>query len=152
MVDAPTHVPIEVSQAPDGIRFQGGHDGWLKSHGLTHARTLELTFDGRGMVGEDLLVALDDADRKRMGKVLEDALDPGILFQMRFHLHPEVDAAIDMGGAAVSLALKSGEIWVLRSDASVEMSLEPSVYLEKGRLKPRATRQIVLSGRARWVA
>ena len=26
------------------------------------------------------------------------------------------------------------------------MSLEPSVYLEKGRLKPRASKQIVLSG------
>ncbi len=28
------------------------------------------------------------------------------------------------------------------------MSLEPSVFLEKGRLKPRATKQIVLSARA----
>lgn len=148
LLDAPTHVPIEMSQAPDGIRFQGGHDGWVKSHGLTHARTLELTFDGRGMVGEDLLVALDDAARKRMQAVLADALEPGILFQVRFHLHPEVDAAVDMGGAAVSLALKSGELWVLRTDATTTMTLEPSVYLEKGRLKPRATRQVVLSGRA----
>ncbi|TNF57594.1 MAG: heparinase, partial [Rhodobacteraceae bacterium] len=28
------------------------------------------------------------------------------------------------------------------------LSLEPSVFLEKGRLKPRATKQIVLSGKA----
>ena len=28
------------------------------------------------------------------------------------------------------------------------MTLEPSVYLEKGRLRPRAAKQIVLSGRA----
>ncbi|HKL45089.1 MAG TPA: heparinase, partial [Roseovarius sp.] len=28
------------------------------------------------------------------------------------------------------------------------LSLQPSVYLEKTRLKPRATKQIVLSGRA----
>ena len=28
------------------------------------------------------------------------------------------------------------------------MTLEPSVYLEKGRLRPRATKQVVLSGRA----
>ena len=148
LTDIPTHVPIEMSQASDGLRFQGGHDGWVKTHGLTHARTLELTFDGRGMVGEDLLVCLEDADRKRFDKVQEGALEPGVLFQIRFHLHPDVDAAIDMGGAAASLALKSGELWVLRSDPGVSMSLDPSVYLEKGRLKPRATRQVVLSGRA----
>ena len=146
--DVPMRVPVEMSQAPDGIRFQGGHDGWVKTHGLTHARTLELTFDGRGMVGEDLLVCLEEPDRKRFEIHQEDALEPGILFQIRFHLHPEVDANVDMGGASVSLALKSGELWMLRSDSGVTMSLEPSVYLEKGRLKPRATRQIVLTGRA----
>lgn len=148
LADAPGHVPIEMSQAPDGIRFQGGHDGWVQSHGLTHARTLELTQDGSGMFGEDLLVALDEADKRRMDKHLSEALDPGILFHIRFHLHPDVDSELDMGGAAVSLALKSGELWVLRTDGGIEMSLEPSVYLEKGRLKPRASRQIVLSGRA----
>ncbi|WP_322867513.1 heparinase II/III family protein [Aquicoccus sp. G2-2] len=146
--DAPQRVPIEMSHASDGIRFQGGHDGWLKTHGLTHARTLELTFDGRGMVGEDLLVCLEEADRKRFDKRMEDALEPGIPFQIRFHLHPEVDAEVDMGGVAVSLALKSGELWVLRSEGNITMSVEPSVYLERGRLKPRATRQVVLSGMA----
>ncbi|MDQ2089510.1 heparinase II/III family protein [Marimonas arenosa] len=146
--EVPSRVPIEISQAPDGSRFQGGHDGWVRTHGLTHARTLELTFDGRGMVGEDLLVCLDEADLKRFEKAQEQALEPGILFQIRFHLHPEVDANVDMGGAAVSMALKSGELWVLRSDSGVTMTLEPSVYLEKGRLKPRAAKQVVLTGRA----
>ncbi len=72
----------------------------------------------------------------------------GIGFDIRLHLHPEVDAAVDLGGAAVSMALKSGEIWVFRHDGGHGLSLEPSVYLEKGRLKPRASTQIVLSGRA----
>ena len=48
----------------------------------------------------------------------------------------------------MSLALKSGEIWIFRHDGLAEMTLEPSVYLETGRLKPRPTRQIVLSARA----
>ncbi len=52
-----------------------------------------------------------------------------------------------MGGTAVSLALKSGEIWVFRHDGAAGLSLQPSVYLERGRLKPRAAKQIVLSGR-----
>lgn len=144
----PTHVPIEISSATDGLRFQGGHDGWLRTHGLTHARTLELTNDGRGLAGEDMLFAVEEADKVIFQKALARGVDAGLLFQIRFHLHPEVDAAIDMGGAAISLALRSGEIWVLRCEPNAELSLEPSVYLETGRLKPRATKQVVLSARA----
>ncbi|MDF1802378.1 heparinase II/III family protein [Thalassovita sp.] len=144
----PKTVPIEVSQAPDGVRFEGGHDGYVKSYGLTHARTLELTFDGRGMAGEELLIALSDADKRKFNKSPQTVALEGIPFQIRFHLHPEVDATVDMGGASVSLALKSGELWLFRHGGSTEMTLEPSVYLEKGRLRPRATKQIVLSGRA----
>jgi hypothetical protein len=44
--------------------------------------------------------------------------------------------------------LKSGEIWVFRHDGHAKLSLDPSVYLEKTRLKPRPARQIVLSTRA----
>ena len=43
---------------------------------------------------------------------------------------------------------KSGEIWVFRQDGATEMRLEPSVYLENGRLRPRAAQQVVLSGRS----
>ena len=60
----------------------------------------------------------------------------------------EVDATLDLGGAAVSMELKSGEIWVFRHDGKFNLALEPSVYLETGRLKPRASQQVVLSGRA----
>ena len=155
--DAPVNVPIQMGQAPDGVRFQGGHDGYSQTHGLTHARTLELTFDGRGMVGEDLLVALDDASKRRFDAAFDATSLQGVPYQIRFHLHPEADAALDMGGTAVSIALKSGEIWVFRHDGTANLTLEPSVYLEKTRLKPRATKQVVLSGvameyatRIRW--
>lgn len=148
LVDGPRHVPIEMSEASDGLRLQGGHDGYVRSHGLTHARTLELTFDGRGMAGEDMLLAMDDAGKRRFDRSMDAVKLAGLGFEIRFHLHPEVDATIDLGGAAVSMALKSGEIWVFRHDGTQTLSLDPSVYLEKGRLKPRATKQIVLSGRA----
>ncbi len=71
----------------------------------------------------------------------------GIPFSVRFHLHPDVDARLDLGGTAVSLTLRSGEVWVFRHDGIAELALEPSVYLERGRLGPRPTRQIVLAGR-----
>lgn len=148
LVDGPSRVPIEMSERTDGISFQGGHDGYCAHFGLTHARSLDLTFDGRGLAGEDMLLAMEDADKRRFDHAMDRVKLAGIAFDIRLHLHPDVDATLDLGGAAVSMALKSGEIWVFRHDGRYQLSLDPSVYLENGRLKPRATKQIVLSGRA----
>ncbi len=146
--DGPKEVPVELQHLADGYRFEGGHDGYVREQGLTHARSLKLSLDGRSLEGEDYLVALDNTDKKRFDKAMDGVRLAGLPFQIHFHLHPEVDVALDMGGAAVSMALRSGEIWVLRSSGAAEMTIEPSVYLEKGRLQPRATKQVVLSGRA----
>ena len=148
LIEGPTKVPIEIGHVSDGLRFQGGHDGFTSTHGLTHARTLEMTFDGRAMAGEDMLLALSDGEKRRFDLALDATKLQGIAFDIRFHLHPEVDATLDLGGAAVSMALKSGEIWVFRHDGAQKLTLQPSVYLETGRLKPRGSNQIVLSGRA----
>ncbi len=146
--DAPRHVPVQMSHLPDSLRFEGGHDGYVTVQGLTHARSLELSLDGRSLKGEDYLVALDAPSKKRFDRAMDSMKLAGLPFEIRFHLHPEVDVALDMGGTAVSMALRSGEIWVFRFDGAVDMTLDPSVYLEKGRLQPRATKQVVLSGRA----
>ncbi|AXT35501.1 heparinase [Phaeobacter sp. LSS9] len=148
MTEAPDNVLLDVSDLEDGYRFQGGHNGYERHFGLTHARTLELAVDGRGLAGEDMLLALDTRNKRRFDKAMDAHSLGGIGFEIRLHLHPDVDAALDLGGAAVSMALKSGEIWVFRHDGTCELKLEPSVYLEKTRLKPRAAKQIVLSGRA----
>ncbi|SDC66636.1 heparinase II/III family protein [Ruegeria marina] len=148
LVDGPTQVPVERSETLDASRFQGGHDGFSRVFGLTHARTLDLSHDGRSLTGEDMLLAMDDAAKRRFDRAMDASVLSGVGFDIRLHLHPEVDAALDLGGTAVSMALRSGEIWVFRRDGRYKLSLEPSVYLEKNRLKPRATKQIVLSGRA----
>lgn len=121
------------------------HDGWAGTHGLTHARDLAFSTDGRQIVGQDTLIALNPKGRARFEQVLTASGLRGVPFTVRFHLHPDSDATLDMGGTAISVALKSGEIWVFRHDGRAKLSLEPSVYLEKGRLRPRATKQIVLS-------
>ncbi|MEM7520695.1 MAG: heparinase II/III-family protein, partial [Pseudomonadota bacterium] len=148
LINTPKRVPVEISPAPDGVKFQGGHDGYVLSHGLTHARTIELTNDGRGLVGEDMILAIEDAEKRRFDAALDAGELKGLRFDIRFHLHPEVDATIDLGGAAVSMALKSGEVWVFRHDGGHNLTLEPGAYLETTRLKPRAAQQIVLSGMA----
>lgn len=147
--EVPEQVIAELSRIADGSRIELAHDGWRLSHGLTHARTVDLAYDGRGLAGEDVLTTLSDADRHRFDRAMAGTGGAGVAFAVRFHLHPEVDAEIDLGGSAVSLALPSGEIWVLRHDgAASSLSLAPSVYLEKGRLRPRPTKQVVLSGSA----
>jgi len=147
LVDIPQHVPCELSEISDGFRVEAAHDGWRATHGLTHARTLDLTTDGRALAGEDLLTTLSPADCTRFDRALDAEALQGIAWSIRFHLHPEVEATLDLGGSAVSLALKSGEIWVFRQAGGAVMTLERSVYLENGRLSPRATQQVVLTGR-----
>lgn len=138
---------LQLAQDASGHHLSSAHGGWQGSHGLTHARILTLDTQGRRLTGTDMLEARSSTDRKRLAGIL--AQNPeGIGFAIRFHLHPDVDVALDMGGNAVSMALKSGEIWVFRHDGVAKLTLDPSVYLEKGRLQPRATKQIVLSASA----
>ncbi|MCY1128308.1 heparinase II/III family protein [Frigidibacter sp. RF13] len=144
--EVPEQVWAQAEQTLDGMRVLAGHNGYAPTHGMTHLRELQLSLDGRALSGEDTLGAMTGPDRRRFDQVMERTRYQGIDFDLRFHIHPDVDATLDLGGTAVSMALKSGEIWVFRHDGVGEMRLEPSVYLEVGRLKPRATKQIVLSG------
>lgn len=148
LLNGPRNVPVELSQTTDYRRFSGGQDGYVSGYGLTVARQLDLSRDGRDLSGEDMVLAIDDAAKKRFDSAMDAVKLAGIPFDIRFHLHPDVDATLDLGGSAVSMALKSGEVWVLRHDGQAVLDLQPSVYLEFGRLKPRETKQIVLSGRA----
>ncbi len=146
--DAPSDVRVQFLSEEGTHGIIGGHDGYLASHGLTHIRQVELAANGRSVVGEDTLAAIEDADERVFDKALDRSNLKGVGFKIHFHLHPDVDAELDMGGTAVSMALKSGEIWVFRHDGTTKLTLEPSVYLEKGRLRPRATKQVVLSAAA----
>ena len=139
---------LRQSVLPEGAHIYLCHSGWSATHGLSHSRDLLLTTDGRKLSGVDTLAAQTPAERARFERLMTDGRLEGVGVALRFHLHPDVDAALDLGGTAVSLALKSGEIWVFRHDGHAKLSLDPSVYLEKGRLKPRPARQIVLSTRA----
>ncbi len=136
----------ELSTSPAGISLAASHEGWAVTHGLSHTRLIDLSHDGRRVRAEETLHTASPAALRRFEQVMTRTRWQGVRYHVRFHLHPDVDAALDLGGSAVSLALKSGEIWVFRHSGGAAMTLEPSVYLEKGRLKPRATRQIVLAG------
>ena len=144
------------SVTDDGLSgIVAGHDGYMPTHGLGYVRRIEMSSDGRMIHGEETLAAVSEAEQVTFDEAL--SRERGIPFSLRFHLHPDVDASLDLGGTAISLALKSGEIWVLRYEGKYRLQLERSVFLEKGRLEPRAAKQVVLSGvaldyatRIRW--
>lgn len=147
LTGGPDKVTAQQNSSDDGCEIIASHDSYTRVYGLTHVRKLEVSFDGRRVTGEDTLAALSDPDRVKFEAHMDQIALQGVPYSLRFHLHPDVDAELDMGGTAVSLQLKSGEIWVFRHSMVAKMAIEPSVYLEKGRLKPRASKQIVLSSR-----
>lgn len=147
--DAASVQDLKYANLDDGLHLSLAHDGWLRTHGLSHLRELWLTPDGRALSGLDVMQAPDETAKKRLDKVLSDHWFEGIGLSIRFHLHPDVDSAVDLYGKAVSLSLKSGEIWIFRHDGRATLTLEPSIYLDETRLNPRPAQQIVLTCRAR---
>jgi uncharacterized heparinase superfamily protein len=148
LLDGPTEVLSKEQETETGHGVTMSHDGWRRTHGLTHLRNLTLEDGGTLLRGEDALAAFTTDDRTLLDAAyrrLPD--DTGLRYAIRFHLHPDVRASLDLGGTAVSLTLPSGETWVFRHSCAAELSLKPSVYFDGRRLSPRATKQIVLSAR-----
>lgn len=145
LASGPKKVLVQQNSGTNGMRFMASHDGYFDQFGLSHVRKLDLTADGRVLTGADTLGALTDDGCAKFDRYMESVAWDGVRFATRFHLHPDVDASVDMGGSAISLTLKNGEVWVFRADGKMEMTLQPSVLLEKTRIKPRASQQIVLT-------
>jgi uncharacterized heparinase superfamily protein len=148
LMEGPAEVLVQQQATPGGEGVTMSHDGWRRTHGLTHLRNLALEDQGTLLRGEDALAAFTAADRAALDAALARLPpDTGLRYALRFHLHPEIRASLDMGGTAVSLALPCGETWVFRHSGLGVLSLRPSLYFDGTRLRPRATKQIVLSAR-----
>lgn len=143
LAERPGEVTLMRENSTHGTGLLLSQNGYLATHGLVHVRRLDLSLDGRILTGDEALAVMTPEHRPAFDRALARSGPEGIALAIRFHLHPDVDATLDMGGRAVSLALRSGEIWVLRARGAA-LALEPSVYLEKGRRAPRPAQQIVL--------
>ncbi len=148
LLDGPTQVDRQEAQMETAEGIVLSHDGWRRTHGLVHLRSLTLEQDGGLLRGEDGLAAMTERDRDTLDKVLSRLPgDRGLRYQLRFHLHPDVHAELDLGGMAVSIQVDGQETWVFRHTSAAELSLQKSFYLDSSRLRPRATKQIVLTSR-----
>jgi uncharacterized heparinase superfamily protein len=111
------------------VLVEATHDGYRETFGIAHRRLLYLARDGLDLRGEDVLEAESGTGRK---------------FDIRFHLHPDVDASLSAGGRSALLRLPTGRGWRL-SISDGTLALEESIYAGDGR--PRASLQLVLTGR-----
>lgn len=144
LVNGPSTVPTEFNQDGEIARVQAAHDGYVRHCGLTHIRDIALTSDGRTLTGEDLFMAISDRDKtKCAGSGLAKGLDVAI----NFHLHPDVKVSVLPALSQVQIILKNGETWIFAHDGTLQLGLESSAYLETGYAEPRATKQIMLSGK-----
>lgn len=144
---APDRITLDYEIDGDGARMTASHDGYASAYGLTHVRKLDLSYDGRVLSGEDTLACLSEPHKLVFERHLNETGLDAVPFALRFHLHPNVEPELSHSGSSVLLTLKSGEQWNFKASDAFEISIEPSLYLQKGRLRPRAAKQIVLSGR-----
>ena len=114
-------------EAEGAVWLEGSHDGYRRRYGLTHRRRLFLAANGGDLRGEDTL------EGKR-----------GRGFRIRFHLHPDIQAASSEDGASVLLHTATGAAWRFLAVGGT-LSLEESTYLGASD-QPRPCRQIVVAG------
>jgi uncharacterized heparinase superfamily protein len=122
----PRKVLVERHEEDGAQLLTLSHDGYRPLGRLIHHRTLYLSADGEDVRGQDAIEG-----------------PGGEQFALRFHLHPDVQAAVIQNGEGALLRLPSGEGWRLRMSGGV-LSLTDSIYLGTGAM--RRSQQIVISG------
>ena len=137
---------IETGKNADYAMFAGSHGAYATTHGLKTYRALELSADGLVLRGKDVVAAETDAEKSRANKWQKKKKARGIPWALRFHFNPDLKAEMGLKGKAVTLTSESGEIWVLTVEGG-SVSLQKSAIMQYGRLRPRATKQAVVSAR-----
>jgi uncharacterized heparinase superfamily protein len=145
IINGPRNVPKEISN-DEGIGiFEGAHDGYIKSHGLTHVRKLKLSQDGQSLEGEDLMIAIEDSHKRQFDKFSKEKSSFKMSLKAAFHLHPNVAVRLDHENNLASLALKNGEVWIFNFGLDLNLQLEPTIFFENGLFEPLDSKKLILS-------
>ena len=126
-------VAIDRSEGNDSSRLESSHDGYVRSFGLTHKRSLILGNDGKELRGSDQLIA------KGRKKIREAAS-----YAVRFHLAPGVEATITADGMGAILRSKGAPPWNFRCRGGM-LTTEESLWID-GRGVPHGTTQLAIVG------
>jgi uncharacterized heparinase superfamily protein len=118
--------------------------GYQADYGLIYERKLELISNGCALSGTDRYYCGGKKNRYRFDKSILDQARQSIPFVAVFHIAPDVEAALDLGGTAVSLQLPNNEMWIFKASGG-KLALKDSLYFTSERIRPRATKQIVVT-------
>ena len=126
-------VSIERTEDNDSSRLEATHDGYVRTFGMVHKRSLMLGNDGKEIRGADQLIP---RGRK---KIRESAP-----YAARFHLAPGVEATITADGMGAILRSKGAPPWNFRCRGGM-LTAEESLWID-GRGQPQRTMQLVIVG------
>jgi len=126
-------VSIERTEDNDSSRLEATHDGYVRTFGMVHKRSLMLGNDGKEIRGADQLIP---RGRK---KIRESAP-----YAARFHLAPGVEATVTADGMGAILRSKGAPPWNFRCRGG-NLAAEESLWID-GRGHPHASTQLVIVG------
>ena len=133
VVSGPRTVEVERRDEASGQQgFVARHDGFEKSFGLIHERSIQLSADGNAISGRDRL-----AKSARRKLTIEKSSPAAI----RFHVHPKITLSRDHANRILMTA-PGGEAWAFHSD-DVATDIEEDVFFAD-LAGPRHSAQIVL--------
>ncbi len=125
-------VLVERSEDNDSSRIEASHDGYSRSFGLIHRRTLTLGNDGKELRGTDELLPRG----KRKAK-------SGTAFAVRFHLARGIEPTITADGMGAILRSPGAPPWNFRSRGAA-LGVEESLMVD-GQGMPHRTMQLVIN-------
>jgi uncharacterized heparinase superfamily protein len=126
-------VTIERTEDNDSSRLEATHDGYVRTFGMVHKRSLMLGNDGKELRGADQLIP-------KGRKKIRDASP----YSVRFHLAPGVEATITADGMGAILRSKGAPPWNFRCRGG-NLAAEESLWID-GRGHPHASTQLVIVG------
>ena len=126
-------VTIARSEDNDASRVEATHDGYVRTFGMLHKRSLMLGNDGKEVRGADQLTP------KGRKKIRESAA-----YAVRFHLAPGVEATVTADGMGAILRSKGAPPWNFRCRGGM-LTIEESLWID-GRGQPQRTTQLAVLG------
>lgn len=134
--EGPAQLAIRRMEEGDQYLLEGQHGGWRVRHGLIYRRRLYVAMNGGRITGEDSL-------SRPMSEAASTFPSGLIPFEIRFHLHPDVQVVDGPDDRTVFLGLpKRQRVWRFRSETL--LSVENSRYW--GAETAQKTQQLVIRG------
>jgi len=135
--EGPAQVAVRRMEEGDQHLLEGQHGGWRVRHGVIYRRRLYVANNGARITGEDSL--------SRPMSETAPMSAARIPYEIRFHLHPDVQVAPGPDDRTVFLGLPQRQrVWRFRSEPL--LSVEISRYWGGG--AARKTQQLVIRGEA----